>query len=365
MNTPTHNLCAIVQYLKTKYLPHQVKFRKKEVHSVFDLREEDFKYLLTLLMLVRKPLYSLSLFPIADNDVVWMRWLINDLFLLINNKSAHKKISPMLRKEQYLLMREDFDGKTLQTIPEEKQFIYADICLKTLMNRADWTAYGWCSHYRRFSEACSDSNKTNDRAEWLHILELDCPSAMLAKMADKSERTIEMLRAELLDLERSSRRRDCGPQYKLLSRSPDACFFVFKASLIFEYCRSLGFSLVSAYCWAIREVKDIPGYINLVPDDFWLEINVFYWLRANGKIEGLSENEKKCLVKKFPQRLRSYCEGCQKEKLPKFSLRHLSFIVMPNMEPDLKRFIVRLNESLANEKPLLPIFHDYFRGVLS
>lgn len=102
MNTSTHNLCAIAQYLKTKYQPHQVKFRKKEVHSVFDLREEDFKYLLTLLMLVRKPLYGLSLLPIADTDELWSKWLINDLCRLINNENGHKKISPMLRKEQYL-----------------------------------------------------------------------------------------------------------------------------------------------------------------------------------------------------------------------------------------------------------------------
>lgn len=364
MNTSTHNLCAIAQYLKTKYQPHQVKFRKKEVHSVFDLREEDFKYLLTLLMLVRKPLYGLSLMPIANTDEIWSRWLINDLCRLINNENGHKKILPMLRKEQYLLMNEDFDGKALQTLPVEKQIIYADICLKTLINRADWTAYGWHSHYSPFGDAWRHSDMVNDQAEWLRILELDCPSAILAKMADKSERTIEMLRTELLNTERLSQKRDCGPQYKLLKRSRKACFFVFKATLIFNYCRSLGFSTVAAYCWAIREVKDIPGFINLVPDDFWLEINVFYWLRANGAFEGLSENEKKCLVEKFPQRLRSYCEGCQKEKLPKFSLRYLNFIVMPNMEPDLKRLIVRLNESLANEKPLLPIFHDYFRGAL-
>lgn len=364
MHTSTHNLCAIVQFLKAHYETNQVTFRNNKVHSVCGLKEADITYLLTLLMLVRKPLYRLSISSTSrTTNEFWQRWLINDLHRLIEKQNGDAKLLPMLIKEQYILSQEDLDGRAFQIISTDHP-VYAEICFSSLMDRKDWTAKGWCSHYDPFSEAWRKQSLLTRRVEWTSLLEMNCPSTLLAAMTKKSKKNIEMARQEFLHPQKRVRHRDCGPQLKLLSESRNACFFVFKASLIFKYCRSLGLSSVAAYYWAISEVKAISKFERHVPNGFWLEINVFYWLRANGYFDDLNIKDRGIGVDHFPKELRSYWSGCCKEKLPKFSLRHLNFSIKLSMEPDLKRFILRLNTSLENEEPLLPVFYDYLRGAL-
>lgn len=362
MTTATHNLCAIVQYLKAHYEPQQVIYRREKLHSVCGFKEADITYLLTLLMLVRKPLYRLSNVPISGVDEFWRKWVIVDLYRLIDRQNGDEKLLPMFRKEQYLLGQEDLGSKAFQAIPIEKQSIYADICFPTLMNRADWTACGWCAHYGPLSSAWSHSSERCPWVDLTRLLELNCPSALLASITKKSEKRIDILREEHFGHKKRTKKRDCGPQLKLLRRSSCACFFVFKATLIFNYSRSLGLSSVAAYYWAIREVKAIPGFEHLVPEDFWLEINVFYWLRANGHFDESSEKGRDIPSEVFPEKLHAYCRGSQEEKLPKFSLRHLHFAVLPSMDTDLKLFITRLNQALFAEAPLLPVFYEYFCG---